>query len=220
MKTLELMNRAFPKGHVDIINKFTGNIKYLIIGSPRSGTGYMSSIFNAAGIACGHEGIFSLSSRIDSEVPKGLCAESSWLATHFVDYIREKSSKVKVIHVVRDPALTLKSLLGTGFYNGSGNIARYRRFAFQVDESVKESIQQFIINWNEEAARVADYTHYLHEPDEKLFQHIGIDIQNPKPISKNINKSNSPFRDGIKQYTQILELSNMYNNKEKLYGTN
>ena len=211
---------VFPKGNVEIINKFTGNIKYLIVGSPRSGTGYMSSIFNAAGIACGHEGIFGLSRRINHEAPKGLCAESSWLATHFVDYIREKSPKVKVIHVVRDPALTLRSLLGTSFYNGTGNVVRYRRFAFQVDESVKESIQRFIINWNKEAARVADYTHYLYEPDEKLFYNIGINIQKPKSISKNINKSWSPFSKDIKQYTEILELSNMYNNRENLYETN
>lgn len=217
METLELIKKVFPKYHVEVITKYSRNIEYLVIGSPRSGTGYMSSVLTQAQIPCGHENIYGIGRHIKK--PNTLRAESSWLATYFVDYVRNENPEVKIIHVVRDPALTLRSLLGINFYKGGhSNIRRYREFAFAVDESVKENIQQFIINWNQEAARVADYTHYLYESDKKLFYDLDIDVENPKNISKKTNRSGRPFNKDISEYTEILELSKMYNNKENIYG--
>ena len=35
-------------------------MKYIIAGTGRCGTGYMSKIFNEVGIKCGHENVFTV----------------------------------------------------------------------------------------------------------------------------------------------------------------
>ena len=62
------------------------NLKYLIVGTGRSGTGYVSQLLTLNGVPCGHEDIFNPWS---NTVPSNneFLADASWLgAPHIKDY--------------------------------------------------------------------------------------------------------------------------------------
>lgn len=79
--------------------------KFLVIGHPRGGTGYMAMLLQAYGFSVGHEKILA-------------DGTSSWM--HMVDTAKtpfgEARSGIKyehVIHVVRHPVKTIASMVGT-----------------------------------------------------------------------------------------------------------
>lgn len=81
-------------------------MKYLIVGTGRCGTGYMSKILTDSGIKCSHEGIFT---------PYGIKdinkydADSSWLAVpHILTY---RQTLERVVHIVRHPLKIFRSWL-------------------------------------------------------------------------------------------------------------
>ena len=61
----------------------SNNLKHLIVGTGRSGTGYMSQLLKLNDIPCGHEDIFSPWSNAVEEGNK-LLAEASWLGAPYI----------------------------------------------------------------------------------------------------------------------------------------
>ena len=76
--------------------------KYIITGCGRSGTGFLSKLFNDNGIKCGHESYYTVNNR--GQLYE---AESSWLATPHINEFKDK----KIIRLIRNPVSVIKSFL-------------------------------------------------------------------------------------------------------------
>jgi hypothetical protein len=85
--------------------------KYLITGCGRSGTSFMSQLFNNNNIKCGHEEQFSIFNYKNKNINY---SESSWLMTPFINDINDDFN---IIRIYRNPILVIKSFLDTGFFH-------------------------------------------------------------------------------------------------------
>jgi hypothetical protein len=100
-------------------------IDFVVTGTPRSGTSYMSSLLNALGYDCSHERCFDpwhitfAEERPDDRI----WGDSSWLA---VPYLGDLPDTTKIVHVVRDPVHAINSILGTGQLHWADS--DYRRY--------------------------------------------------------------------------------------------
>lgn len=81
-------------------------MRFVIVGTGRCGTGYMSKILTKAGLPCGHEDIYTVNG-ISSFI-KGLEGDSSWLA---VPHLESIDKDTKVVHIVRNPLKVFRSWL-------------------------------------------------------------------------------------------------------------
>ncbi len=92
------------------------SIKYIVTGTGRCGTMFLSKYLTSAGINCSHELVFT-NSCIDSvalALNNNLDAESSYMAA---PYLKHKIlSDAKIIHVVRDPIKVLNSFVSGYVY--------------------------------------------------------------------------------------------------------
>lgn len=104
--------------------------KYYILGTGRSGTGFMSRVLGESGMRCGHEsvvGIRGIEPRFD------LWGDASWMA---VPYVRELEHWEGVmVHVIRNPLDCIASLAfanetrGRPWMEESGNgLTRYEKY--------------------------------------------------------------------------------------------
>jgi len=88
-------------------------IDFVVTGTPRSGTTYMTSLLRELGYDCTHERCFDpwhitfAEERPDARI----WGDSSWLA---VPYLRELPPSTRVIHVVRNPVDAINSIVSTG----------------------------------------------------------------------------------------------------------
>jgi hypothetical protein len=114
------------------------DLKYLVTGTGRCGTLFMSNLLTSVGLPCTHEAIFTPNGMewakkvvageepiINSKISRGNClsdaiareeivAESSFMAAPFIEGIN-----ADIIHVVRDPIKVVGSMIGDGFKNFS-----------------------------------------------------------------------------------------------------
>ncbi len=114
------------------------DLKYLVTGTGRCGTLFMSNLLTSAGFPCTHEAIFTPDGLewankvmageepiVNSKISRGDClsdakakeeivAESSFMAAPFVQQIN-----ADIIHVVRNPMKVVGSMIGDVFKNFS-----------------------------------------------------------------------------------------------------
>lgn len=88
-----------------------GLISFVVVGTPRSGTGFTSKLFNALGVPCGHEQYFTTSQQTILDSNFELFGDSSWLAAPFLQALPPNT---RILHQVRNPLATIDSLLFTG----------------------------------------------------------------------------------------------------------
>jgi hypothetical protein len=86
--------------------------RFVITGSGRCGTTWISRALTRAGIPCGHEAVFNPWS---PEWPDYLQAESSWVAA--CELGRLDSLGVPVALLVRHPLAVVKSMVEIGFFD-------------------------------------------------------------------------------------------------------
>ena len=79
------------------------DLKFLIVGCGRSGTGFFSGLVEAGGMRCGHEEIFNAERIFRSS---DLRYESSWYAVPYLDLIPDN---VNIVHVIRNPQEVISS---------------------------------------------------------------------------------------------------------------
>ena len=129
------------------------DIDFVVTGTPRSGTTYVSHILKNFGFDCLHERRFTPwevvtdAYRLTSR-PWG---DASWLAAPFLPILPDST---KVFHVVREPLRTLNSIIGTGQIDWPDD---YRTFIARYcwgDENywptnVELDAQTFWVRWNE-----------------------------------------------------------------------
>jgi hypothetical protein len=86
------------------------NLRYLIVGCGRSGTGYLAKAISNSGKYCGHEEKYTLSGM--NELSQNIY-ESSWFS---VPFLGELPKNVKILHIVRDPRKVIGSFYRIGLF--------------------------------------------------------------------------------------------------------
>lgn len=146
---------------------------FIITGTPRSGTKYISEVLNIA-----HEKCF---------VPGGpkppLVNEASWLAVPYV----EQYPQVTVVHLIRNPLDVVTSLVRIGHMDiastGRGRDP-FVRFLYEhcpqaALPTPEESAIRFYIDWNRRASAVSDDTWRLDLLDFNYIEKVTGRVVNP-----------------------------------------
>ena len=132
-------------------------IKYLILGHPRCGTGYSSQLFKSYGIDIGHEqmgqdGISCWQYVIKDDIPK-------FSKKNLKNKNRNNHNFNKIIHTVRDPMSALPSIYHTETPKGAN--PKHWAYKFMIeshnwrkkklklsDDNIFEFVAQSFIKWN------------------------------------------------------------------------
>lgn len=153
-------------------------LDYLLVGSPRSGTGYSSQVLNSLGVATGHESVFRPSGACLGAITElGIRADSSWLAA---PYLSEAClSGTKLVHIVRNPYAVVASLRHIKLLH-SGSDCVYTKFAYQHVPSVLNIADPmaralvFYTHWNRMITRYACTRFNVEGPAEALAAALDI----------------------------------------------
>jgi hypothetical protein len=142
-----------------IINEL-GAPRAAIVGTGRSGTGYMSRLITEATThtGCGHESWWC---ELGGQTP-GYEVDASWLA---LPHIEAGEWSGPVVHVVRDPVRTVASLLRTEFF-GAHSMTPYPQYALRHCEPAASAMSlspvaaavEFWAHWNARCAAIAQLT--------------------------------------------------------------
>ena len=150
-----------------------------------------------------------------SEYESDIVADSSYMAAPFL----EKFPDTKVIHIVRNPMMVVKSFLGFGYFTqpfpanpiNNGDHIKYEEFMYSHLPELTEEMPQidraclYWANWNEliEGSGRVEYRHRIEDSVDGLSNFLG-----SQGTYRN-TKCNS-FGDGIK-----WRLSNIQSNHVK-----
>lgn len=118
------------------------NIKYLVFGAGRSGTGFMANLISTSKI-CGHEAIFNEYGISCNNASSNCEHESSFYA---VPFISQMDKSVKILHIVRDPELVINSFYKMGVFSDIClqflTRGKYLKFFFRVFIKPKKVIRR------------------------------------------------------------------------------
>jgi hypothetical protein len=148
--------RAAPRRKAAPSRPASGAPGFAVVGTGRSGTGYVAALLGAGGVTCGHEGWWRPEGT--GERTPGLAGDASWLA---VPDIESGVWSGPVAHVVRHPVATVRSLVGTRLFEPSEGVSEaYRQFALRHCPQVGdlpplEAAVEWWVAWNERCAAVA-----------------------------------------------------------------
>lgn len=143
----------------------------VVVGSGRSGTGYMAAVLTAAGLDAGHEAFWHAHGGLHASQ---LDVDCSWLALPAIEFGNHPEPWTgRTLHVVRHPVATVRSLLGTGLFapdlTGNPYAAHARmhspRAAALAEFNPLHAAVEFWCDWNARCAAVADATVCLEDAD-------------------------------------------------------
>ena len=140
--------------------------KFVIVGTGRSGTGYISSLLTAGGIRCGHEGWWS---PLDRRQPR-LVGDSSWCATFELD-----DYDGRVFHQIRDPISTMRSVAASEVspHRRQNPWYQYRtQFVEYTDDPILDALLT-VDRWLAKSEEIAEWTWRLEDVDVDLVAAIG-----------------------------------------------
>jgi hypothetical protein len=134
--------------------------RFVITGTGRSGTGFMSKVLSGVGVPCYHESVYGPDGEAKWSFQRG---DSSWLA---LPHLEAGDFDGYVLHVVREPVATINSFVGIRFFDDAmaDKHGAYRQFAevhapevFELSDPVERAVAWWVV-WNERCAAVADAT--------------------------------------------------------------
>jgi len=139
------------------INAAGTDLKFLVTGTGRCGTGYIARLLTESGLLCTHEKVFGPRG-IEKPSRKPL-GDSSWLAAPYLN-----NFPGPIIHIVRHPLAVLNSLYGTGLFSGVG-VQPYTGFAnsylshetANIEEPILKSCM-FMVEWIDMITKHATHT--------------------------------------------------------------
>lgn len=165
--------------------------RFIVTGTGRSGTGYAASLFNAAGMPCGHEALYTDKPGWGEQAPprqgvlprmkeplgrakeslrrrrSPLAGDASWMAAPRLAAFDGVS-----FLQLRHPLLVVRSFVGTRFFSvPEAHLAqwRYARCFFEPSgDDVVDAMEWWIL-WNGLAARHATMVYSLEGIDESVF---------------------------------------------------
>lgn len=140
--------------------------RFVIVGTGRSGTGFISQLLSAGGIRTGHEGWWKPTGRPQ----RRLVGDASWCATFELD-----DYKGRIFHQIRDPLATLRSVAAV-------EVAPHRRdnawnefrtrFVDYTGDTIVDSLLT-VDTWLTKAEDVAEWTWRLEDVTPDLVVEIG-----------------------------------------------
>ena len=142
--------------------KHLKNIKYLVVGAGRSGTGFMANLISTSK-NCGHEAIFNDYGISCNDELNNSEYESSFYA---VPFISQMDKSVKILHIVRDPELVINSFYKMGVFSDNClqflTRGKYLKFFFRVfikPNKVIKRLKSFYRNKYFMTLFIKDYGH-------------------------------------------------------------
>lgn len=146
--------------------------RFVIVGTGRSGTGYIAALLWAGGIRCGHEGWWS---PLDRKRPR-LQGDASWCATFELD-----GYGGRIFHQVRDPLVTMRSVAAVEVAPHRRRNAWYRYRTQFVDYTGDPMIDALLTTerWLVKAEAIAEWTWRLEDVDTALVSEIGTRVGLP-----------------------------------------
>jgi len=143
------------------------DLDFLIAGTGRSGSRWISHIFSALGFECGHERIFNpwMATR-----DTGRVGDSAFECVPFLDECKTLNPDLKVFLQTRNPLGYIHSILGTGgFEKVVGYNSPHAEFQLgyvkpkiELGNQVETAINMWI-NWNEMARPFADVVYRVED---------------------------------------------------------
>ena len=139
------------------IKKKVTPLKYIVVSTPRSGTGYTAQVLSKLGLNCGHETYFRTSETIYQREANEIWGDSSWLAAPFISKLPPTTL---VLHQLRDPIKTLDSMMARRQLRGKvrpedkgprGEYVNFLKTHFELGESIKfpqERLAHFWAAWH------------------------------------------------------------------------
>lgn len=141
--------------------------RFAIVGTGRSGSGFISSALRAAGVDCGHEEWWG-----PGPTPgrAGLDGDSSWLAVPFLE-----AFDGPVLHQVRDPLAVVRSLVGIRMFSDAVHGA-FRWFMFAhlpglTGDDVTDAMRWYV-EWNRRCEESATMRYRVEDVDAALLVDI------------------------------------------------
>ena len=144
-----------------------------IVGTGRSGTGFISEALSAIGVRCGHEQWWN----VHGAHAPGLLADASWIATNYLD-----DYTGKVWHQVRDPLLVIESMVGNELFAPDDErpdwVAPYeqeraRWAGYAPDDDPLAKALRVVRHWWETAEKHAERTWRLEDMTPGLLLELG-----------------------------------------------
>ena len=81
--------------------------EFVVVGTGRSGTGFISTALTSVGVHCGHEGWWN----VHGVHAPALVGDASWIATNYLD-----DYTGRVFHQVRHPLKVIRSMIGNELF--------------------------------------------------------------------------------------------------------
>lgn len=135
--------------------------RFVITGSGRSGTGYVSALLRKCGINCGHEEWWGLDTSIRV---KQLDGDASWIATFDTDYTGHRFAQV------RNPWESIQSLASSGFAHSEYNALHTQNVELSGDPML-DAIRVWT-TYTRHAVETSEYWWNLEELDETVIETI------------------------------------------------
>lgn len=188
------------------LEKNRKTLKYIITGTGRCGTGTISKALSGAGISCGHENIFTV---VENYPCKQYVAECSFLAIPYLEYL---NNDVKIIHLIRDPVKTIKSISYCDWFSknriGTDLFTNFMHRHLPILDIYKDCFSKIMcwyIYWNKKIERMKpNFVCRLEFDTKELFKYIGIETE--VKVEKNFNTAinrNKNFKEAYKSDEKI-----------------
>ena len=200
-------------------------MEFLVIGTGRSGTGYMSKLLTSNGKLCGHESIYGLPVNFvryqSIEKKLNYKGDSSWLAVPFIPQILSINPETTFIHIVRNPIDVIKSFLELDFFNDINlrNSPYVRLISDNINLKGKTQLERAIayyIGWFEmiESNNIKNkiFLQLENIDYDLLSSTLGVEIKpmnkviNDKKNKKRITLNRKDVKQQIENSSRFLEL--------------
>ena len=138
-------------------------MKIIISGCGRSGTRYMSELFQKMGLPCTHEVVFDPKNWRGSELPMlGMKNESAWESAPFLTQL--DPDEYAILHIIRHPFKQINSLRNLGFFEVNDIWCQFacRIFPALNHGSYPERYAKYWIYWNKLVENV-NYFGYVYQ---------------------------------------------------------
>lgn len=160
-------------------NKDADLLKFVIAGTGRSGSGYISRVLDLCGLSCGHENVFN-PGMYTSGGRHSLLGDSSWLV---VPWLRSLPNAVIVFNQVRHPLDFINSMASDPYLfpypvNEYANYRKYWVDRFLLDRSIEipnNQLDYYAATWWVWASEAQVYsicTWRIEQISEEIIQHI------------------------------------------------
>lgn len=155
-------------------------LKFVVVGTGRSGTFYTAHLFSGLGIFTGHENVYnSGDSQYHGWAPQEdeIEGESSWMAVPYLDQFGGY-----ILHQTRDPLLVVQSLLGSAFMYG--HISKQSWFKnivgkyFDLSDDHLINAVKYTLFWNQWIESFSDSPKYIRYQIEELNENRVQDLLN------------------------------------------